>query len=274
MPREIPYFLIQNEKRHKKKNTCYGVFLTETPDDSKVFFGDNSWPRAEQYMKGRPHTHKGFTSQLDANRWLLEQKALTNTGQNLQHASPKEDAKTLYPMRVAKSRNMGHTIYNTDCSYTKGVSCALGIWSAPQFYQHFVPQDPKLVNHQRGELMAIRAALQHYEETHIKVPSASSGVVVFTDSEYSERSINEFCRRYKRHRGANIWFNSKNAPVKNQDVIEEILHLRSAICQRHRFFEVFFVPRELNCFADAVSREKVIEKTTDEEGKIKFKILD
>jgi ribonuclease HI len=269
----IPDFLIQREKHHRQKNTCYAVFLTETPELSEIVVGENAWYRAEQMMKGKPHTHKGFTNQLDANQWMAEQKAISLTPGGVQRTSPKEDARAAYPQRFATARNAGRVVYNTDCSYDPGKSCGIGVWSSTHFIQQFIEQDPKLVNHQRGELLAILQAFKHYEANHMKDPQ-SKGLTIFSDSEYSVESVNHYARHYKKHRGANIWYTSKNLPVKHQDVISEILRLRTWISKHHKFCELMFVPRDLNVYADAISRGKTVEKNTNENGDIRHRIID
>jgi ribonuclease HI len=273
MTSRIPSFLIEKEKFRRAKNTVYSVFLTLAPEQSQIFFGPNAWTRAENFMKGKPHTHKGFTNQIDARKWMADQNKFNVTPAGLQHESPKEDARALYPERVAKARNAGRMIYNTDCSYERGKSCGTGVWSRTGNLQLYVQRDFLVVNHQRGELLAVLDAFRHYESVMLKDPE-SKGITIFTDSEYSERTINCYSRRYKKHRGANIWFNSKNRPVKHQDVIEDILRIRTDITLRHRFVEVLFIPRELNMYADAVSRGKLIQHSVAETGTEKWTILE
>jgi ribonuclease HI len=273
MPRTIPDFIVEREKKRRKKNTCYAVFLTDAPEQSQIFQGNDAWSHAEHFMKGRPHTHKGFSNQIEANQWMALQNNLLLTGVAPQHPSPKEDAKAAYPERVARARNAGWVVYNTDCSFTRGKECSVGVWSATHFIQITLPQDPETVNHQRGELIGIHTALHNYEKNYLTDP-LTKGTVVFTDNEYAARSLNEYHRRYKKHRGTTIWYNSKNNPVMHQDIIQDILRIRALICEHHKGVDLFYVPRELNIYADAVSRGLRIERTTLEDGKMKYKIVE
>ena len=207
----IPEFLVQKEKKRREKFTCYGVFLTLDPDASKFFTGDTAWPRAQQLMKGRPHSMKGFTNQIDANRWMAEQKAMNEAG-TLHHKSPKAAAKASYPEKVSRARNSGMIVYNTDCSFDPGVSCALGVWSSSHFIQIHVPLDPAKVNHQRGELLAILEAFKHYEKNLLADPEVK-GMLIFSDSEFSERTLNSYSKNYKKHRGTNVLFTRRNTPA-------------------------------------------------------------
>jgi ribonuclease HI len=256
---QIPEFLVQKEKHRRAKNTCYSVFLPLVPEQSKIFFGDNAWSRAEQFMKGHPHTHKGFTNQADAQKWMAEQNALNETDAGVHYKSPKEEARAKYPERVVKAKNAGRVLYYTDCSWERGKTCGLGVWSPSHSIQRYIVQDEALVNHQRGELIALLAAFRNYELNYMADPD-SRGLTVFSDSLYSVRTVNEYSRLFRRHRGANIWYTSKNEPVMHQDIIEDILRIRSAVFTKHRCCEVFYIPRDLNAFADAISRGKKVEK--------------
>ena len=144
---DLPNFVLHQERKQRQKNTCYSVFLTQTPEQSQIFVGTNAWNRAEHFMKGKPHTHKGFSNQLDAQRWMAEQNTLNTNTAGVQHQSPKEDARALYPERVATARLGGRTLYYTDCSFERGRFCGLGVWNATQCLQMHTRENPKEVNH-------------------------------------------------------------------------------------------------------------------------------
>jgi len=86
--------------------------------------------------------------------------------------------------------------------------------------------DNKLANNQRAELVAILEGLNMVspylmEKRNIGDNNINNELIIYTDSEYSMKCITTWSRNWER----NGWINSKNKPVKHQDVIKEILFI-------------------------------------------------
>jgi len=253
-----------NEQKQKKQ--YYSVFLRDAPQESRVVTG---WNNAQVFMLGRRNIlHKGFVTEKEAKQYLYEVNELARKEpQSENPKSPKDNALRDYPALVGRMRKEKMCLYYSDASYDRKTgACSGGIWSPTLFYQQQHIYDAEKGNHQRGELMAILNALEHFN-SNIEVNTDHVGCCIFTDSDYSEKTINVWVHDHVRRKNASgQWLTNKNQPVKHQDVIEKIVLTRTRIHESGKRSEIHYIPRELNKFADGISRGNEV-KRGDEEGK-------
>lgn len=263
MPRN-PFFPTQvPPKREKKK--FYAIYFKERPETSTVV---SNWTEAQLVMKGGRHIlHHGFLTKTEATAWIAQMHKIHAPSLN-KSTSPKEAATEAYPEIIGRMRNRRMLPYYTDCSFDpKTKICTGGIWSPELFYQQHMTFSGEHDNHQRGEMTAVREALQHYVSIVNQHPE-HTGICVFTDSHYVEQTLNKWVQSFQSNTdAAGRWMTARNTPVKHQDVIREILELKRQLVDQGKSPEVFYIPRELNSYADAISRGQRIDKDPETEGK-------
>jgi ribonuclease HI len=131
--------------------------------------------------------------------------------------------------------------------------------------------DVRLANNQRAELMAILEGLKGVDGLHgvdgMKVDSKIDSKIdnkidskvdhdsvisltLYTDSEYAMKCITTWSATWKR----NGWVNSKNQPVKHQDVIKAILEIYQALSRRRGWSISVRHVRSHTGKTDAISR--------------------
>jgi ribonuclease HI len=127
--------------------------------------------------------------------------------------------------------------------------------------------DVRLANNQRAELMAILEGLKGVDSLHgvdgmkvdnkidNKIDSKADhdsviSLTLYTDSEYAMKCITTWSATWKR----NGWVNSKNQPVKHQDVIKAILEIYQALSRRRGWSISVRHVRSHTGKTDAISR--------------------
>jgi ribonuclease HI len=266
MPRN-PFFLNKIPPKREKK-TCYAIYFKQNPESSTVV---NDWGEAQLAMKGHKHVlHHGFMSKKEATAWIAQTHKI-HAPSMAKSTSPKEAAVTGYPELVARMRNRHMQLYYTDCSFDpKTKVCTGGIWNPDLFFQKQMTFTGELDNHQRGEMTAAREAFQHYLIVLDDHPE-ETGICVLTDSHYVEQTLNKWVYDFQRNTDLlGRWLTARNTPVKHQDVIREILELKRQIIEKKKVPELFYIPRELNSFADAISRGRTIERDPEADGKFRI----
>lgn len=152
--------------------------------------------------------------------------------------------------------------------YTDGSAIGLtrnyyGGWAA------IVQKDNKIIDILKGskfpstnnemELTAIKNAVLYIKSSTNHCAFGNS-YIIYTDSQYSLSSVTTWCHQWRN----NGWKNSKKEPVKNKEIIEEIMNL----LEENPLIEI----KKVKGHNGNIGNEMADDYATDESNKLKAEI--
>jgi ribonuclease HI len=214
---------------------------------------------------------KGFESQQEADVWGGEYISKSGIVNETKRPKP---SRTEYPEQLKVATEQKHAIMYTDAAFLREIKFAgAGIYSETFGLNDHERLDFNAMTNQRAELYAVAKALKYYEDNYKNYCTDSceancnkhhSGLTLFTDSNWSVNTLTVFPKTWERkrreHNVLNLtneqetWVTKSGKEPKHLDIIVPTLNLIEKLREDNHTINIYWIPRELNTKADALSR--------------------